>query len=76
MNSSSLMIIQVKYDEDASGSRYNYSGHVAFKYDLGVLMDVYGDFDRLFTGNALAAYWNTERNTPAVGAQSFVEEVH
>ena len=59
LNSSSLMIIKVKSDStDASG--YNYSAHVIWEYDLGLSMGVYGDFDKLFTGNALAAYWNGE----------------
>jgi len=69
------MIIKVKSANLTEASEYNYSAHVIWEYDLGLSMDIYGDFDKLFTGNALAAYWNDGRNTPDIEAQAFIEEL-
>ena len=51
-NSSSLMVVQVKWDSDSS----TYSGHVKWRYNTKVFTAYYGDFDRLLTGNSLAAF--------------------
>jgi len=74
-NSSSLMVIQVKYDETKLGTTREYTGHVVWKYDTGVYTSFYGDHDRLLTGNSLGAFWNSARNAPGVDAQAFLVEV-
>jgi len=74
-NSSSLMIIQLKYDETKAGTTEEFTGHVVWKYDLGVYTQFYGDHDRLLTGNSLGTFWNSYRNGPGVQAQSYLLEV-
>jgi len=71
LNASSVMIIRVKNSTESG----DYVGRVVWRYDLGVEMGIYGDFDKLFTGNALAAYWNQHPATAYIDAQAFVEEI-
>merc|ERR1711998_284208 len=55
-NTSSLMIIQIKPD---SSKKYDYSGHVIWKYNTDMWTSFYGDHDRLLTGNSLGAMWDS-----------------
>uniref|UniRef100_A0A7S2B1F0 Uncharacterized protein n=2 Tax=Florenciella parvula TaxID=236787 RepID=A0A7S2B1F0_9STRA len=74
-NASSLMIIKVVYNESARGTTQEFTGHVVWRYDLGVYTQFYGDHDRLMNGNSLGTFWNSVRNAPGVQAQSYLLEV-
>lgn len=66
-NSSRLMIVKV--DEAAN------TAHISWMYDLGVWTPIYGDNDRLPSGNALGALWTGQRTTKHFDHQAQIIEV-
>lgn len=66
-NSSRLMVVKV--DEEAN------TAHISWMYDLGVWTPIYGDNDRLPTGNALGALWTGQRTTRDFDNQAQIIEV-
>lgn len=67
LNSSRMMIVQVKEDRN--------SAEIVWTYDVGVVTPYYGDCDRMPSGNMLGAHWVDSAVTPDFKYEARIIEV-